>query len=117
MASTECRVAKTTKMRLSGKVVKEGLLAVTRNGEKVGPKEILSDTMIYFQTADGKISDAYQWMYNPINQVQNRENKYLATSFGEDVVVTLGNFDDPEGQISVNYTGTKSGNYLNLICQ
>jgi hypothetical protein len=113
----ECKVSKTTKIRISGKTVKEGSIAVTRTGEKVGIPGILSDVMIYFQSPDGRISETYQWMYNKINKVENREDKYLVTSFGEDVIITLGSLDNQEGQKTVKYTGTKSGNYLTLICE
>jgi hypothetical protein len=98
-------------------VVRAGALAVTLEGKNAVLKDILADAMIYFKTADGKVSEAHQWMYNPIDKVQNRDDKYLSTSFREDVVITVGQFDDKPGRTTIAYTATKSGNYLTLVCR
>lgn len=114
---SQCKVQKTTKLRTTDSVIAKGSIGVTRDGKHVGMKEILSDAMIYFKAPNGEVSQSYQWMYNPINKVENREDKYLATSFGEDVIVTIGAPEDEEGKVTVRYNGTKSGNYLTLKCE
>lgn len=112
----DCVVGKTTKGRISGDIILKGSVAVSRDGKAVGVPDILKDVMIFFRTPSGETTQTYQWMYNPINKVENRDDKYLATSFGEDVIVTVGLPLDEEGKVSVVYTGTRSGNYLTLVC-
>lgn len=115
--SSECTVAKNTKIRMMNELIKKGDIAVLRTGENVGVKEILADKMIFFKSASGEVSESYQWMYNRINNVNNRDNKFLSSSFGEDVVITIGDRDDRAGQTTINYNGTNSGNYLTLVCE
>ncbi len=73
--------------------------------------------MIHFKTADGKITDHYHWMYSLINKVQNRDDKYLSSSYGEDVILTVGEFTDKPRQTTVRYVGTRSGEYLTMTCE
>ncbi len=114
---SECRVAETTKMRMMNDIISKGDIAVTRNGDNIILKDILADKMIHFKSTDGQISESYQWMYNKIFKVENRNTKYLSSSYGEDVIITLGAVSDKPEQLTVSYTGTKSRNYLTLLCE
>lgn len=112
-----CRVAKETKMRMMDGVIESGSVAVTHGGTPITLEDILGDQLIHFKSKDGKISQSYQWMYSQINQVQNRENKFLSTSYGEDVIITIEYLQDKPGQTTIKYVGTSSGNYLTMTCE
>ena len=112
-----CRLSQNTVLRMRDETINAGSLAVLRDGTPVSLNDILGDAMIYFKDQNGKMSESYQWMYNPINKVENRADKYLSSSYGEDVIITVGHFADAPGQASIKYQGTSSGNYLNLICE
>ncbi len=111
-----CRVAEKTMLRPvhSDEEIEMGAVAVGPDGSNIGLKEILSDEMIHFKDSSGKISNAYVWMYSRINRVENRQDKYLSTSYGEDVIITVvTNHDKSE----ITYVGTSSGKFLTLSCQ
>jgi hypothetical protein len=112
---SECRTAIDSRPRITHELIAKGLLAVDSNGEQIDLQDILADEAIFFLLPNGKISENYQWMYNTINPVQNRADKFLSSSYGEDVIITLTQNDDQS--LLVEYVGTVTGKYLSLLCK
>lgn len=114
----ECKVVETTKLRIiTDEVIEAGSIAVLRSGKNITLNDVLTDKMIHFKSTDGKISESYQWMYAKINKVENRPGKYLSTSYSEDIVVSIGDRFDQEGETTISYAGVGSGEYLRLLCK
>ncbi len=115
---TECRVEKNTYPRnfFTDELILAGSLAVTRDAKNVTIADILNDEMFFLRDFRGKVSKGYQWMYNPLLPVENESNKYISYSYNEIVTVTVGEATDAPGTTSVRYVGTRSGPYLDLVC-
>jgi hypothetical protein len=108
---TECRLSEdTTLPNFPDKIahVKARSLAVTPAGNKVGKKELLADTPIFFQAEDGTISQSYFWLYSPISKVEGRDDLFVSTPPGDEVVIIK---IRPRGatpnQVVVRYTGER----------
>jgi hypothetical protein len=111
-AST-CVTKNETVLRMFREKIPAGARAIDYAGNDVGLKGVLKDALIHFELSDGSPSQSYQWMYNRLTKLS--DNEYTVHSYGEIVSVVLTSL--PDNLIEVNYIGSQSGNYLNLICQ
>ncbi|MES2802464.1 MAG: hypothetical protein V4654_08240 [Bdellovibrionota bacterium] len=115
-----CKAGAETKLRMFKDIVSEGDLAVTSGGLPITTKDILTDQPIFFMNAAGVMTEGYQWMYNNLHPVEGFEGqKFLASSYGEDVIVSfmVDDFNVKNNKVSITYIGTISGNYLTLFCE